>query len=401
MAQSMHERRSDELSAAKAIVEGAKEAVRGLTDDEQARVDAHLKNVDDLDVQIKAANEQQARIKRLGALDRPETGDDPDVKQSGDFLDHFIKTAQPQLVGKKGTRFSVSTPEYTFDGSKAATVTTGLSLPQFGDVVPLRLQRPTVADLLLSGSITNGNSYTYFVEGAVTGEPLAVAENSVKPEIAGQFTPATETLAKVAGWTKESDELIEDFPALHSVIRGRLLTRLAIAEEKQLLNGSGTAPNVRGLLNRVGIQTETQAVAPDTAADAIFRAITKVSTGSFLPADFVVMNPADYQTLRLAKDLNGQYYGGGFFSGAYGQGGVQTMPNVWGVPTVVTTAIAAKTVLVGSSQAAQVFRKGGVRVDIANQNEDDFINNRITTLVEERLLLAVYYPAALVKVTLL
>ena len=68
---------------------------------------------------------------------------------------------------------------------------------------------------------------------------------------------------------------------------------------------------------------------------------------------------------------------------------------------LIASAIAAKTVLVGASQAAQVFRKGGVRVDVANQHEDDFTNNRITVLAEERLLLAVYRPAAFVKVTLL
>ncbi len=395
MTMTLNERRSADIEAAQAIVDGAKAAVRGLTEEESAQVDAYLNNVDELDVQIKAADEQQGRIKRLGALTRPETGDQPDEKQANDILAHFVKHLEPQLVGKKGQRFSVSAPEF-----KAPVVTTGLSQPQFGEVVTLRLQRPTVADLLLSGTISNGNAYTYFVEGAVAGGPAAVAENAAKPELAGQFTATTETLAKVAGWTKESDELLEDFPALHSVVRGRLLTRLAIAEENQILNGSGVAPNVRGLLNRVGIQTEAQG-APDTEADAIFRAITKVSTATFLPADFVVMNPADYQTLRLAKDANGQYYGGGFFSGSYGVGGIQSMPNVWGIPTVVTTAIAAKTALVGSSQAAQVFRKGGVRVDVANQNEDDFINNRITTLVEERLLLACYYPAALVKVTLL
>lgn len=398
----MFERRSDELAAAKAIVDGAKAAVRSMTDDERSTVDAHLSAVEVLDVDIKAANEQQARLQKMAALDKVEAlngaGEQPDEKGAADFAEHFMKYAAPQLVGKKGTRYSVSSPEFK---AGTPTVTTGLSLTNYGNVVPLRLQRPTVVDVLLSGSLSNGNSYTYFQEGAVTGAPNAVAESSLKPEISGQFTPVTEALAKIAGWTKESDELIEDFPALDSVVRGRLVNRLLIAEEAQILSGSGTAPNMRGLLNRSGIQTETQAAAPDTAADAIFRAMTKVQTGSFMPADFIVINPADYQALRLAKDANGQYYGGGFFSGTYGNGGVSYYQNLWGVPTIVTSAIAAKTALVGSSQAAQVFSKGGVRVDVANQNEDDFVNNRITVLAEKRELLAVYYPAALVKVTLL
>lgn len=396
----MHERRSDELAAAASLVDGAKAAVRSLTDDEKTKVDAHLKAVEELDVQIKKADEDQARMKRLAALSPREqgtgVGDEPEQKAAADFAEHFMKHAAPGLKGKRGSRFSVSSPEF-----KAPVVTTGLSNPEFGAPVTLRLQRPTITDILLSGTLTNGNSYTYFQEGPVTGAPGPVAENALKPEVSGQFTPVTEALSKIAGWTKESDELIEDFPALDSVIRGRLVNRLLIAEEQQILNGSGTAPQLRGLLNRSGVQTETQAASPDTAADAIFRAMTKIQTATYMPADFIVINPGDYQALRLAKDANGQYYGGGFFSGAYGNSGVQPQPQLWGLPTIVTTAIAAKTVLVGSSQAAQVFSKGGVRVDVANQNEDDFVNNRITALAEKRELLAVYYPAAFCKVTLL
>ena len=393
------QKRAAALAAAQAIVDAAKAAVRSLTDEEQKQVDAHLKEVEELDVQIKAADEAQATLKKLATLspaaqDAAPTDEPDEAKNLGE---HFVKHAQPKLkaVGA-GQRFSIDAPEF----KATPTVTTGLSQVQYGGVVGLPLQRPTVADLLLSGSIS-GNAYTYFVEGAVTGGPGAVAESALKPELSGQFTPVTEALTKLAGWTKESDELIEDFSALSSVVESRLVSRLAIAEEAQILNGSGTAPNLRGILNRVGIQTETQAASPDSAQDAIFRAITKVQTATFLDADFIVINPADYQALRLAKDANGQYFGGGFFSGAYGNGGVSANPNLWGLRTVVTSAIAAKTVLVGSGQAAQVFRKGGVRVDMANTNEDDFVNNRVTVRAEERLLLAVYRPTAYVKVTLL
>ena len=349
------QKRAAALSAAQAIVDAAKAAVRSLTDDEQQQVDAHLKEVEELDIQIKKAEEDQARLGRLATLtpEAAEKGAPPDDAPSAKSLgEHFIKHAQPKLKALgSGQRFTVDAPEF----KATPTVTTGLSQVQYGGVVGLPLQRPTVADLLLSGTI-NGNAYTYFVEGAVTGGPGAVAESALKPELSGQFTPVTESLTKLAGWTKESDELVEDFSALSSVVESRLVSRLAIAEEAQILNGSGTAPNLRGILNRTGIQTETQATAPDSAQDAIFRAITKVQTATFLDADFIVINPADYQALRLAKDANGQYFGGGFFSGAYGNGGVAANPNLWGLRTVVTSAIAAKTVLVGSGQAAQVFR---------------------------------------------
>src|SRR5699024_4360400 len=110
---------------------------------------------------------------------------------------------------------------------------------------------------------------------------------------------------------------------------------LSLAEENQLLNGSGTGNNVEGLLLRDGVQDESAASDADQA-DAIFRAMTKVQTATGLSADGLVINPADYQALRLAKDGNDQYFGGGFFQGQYGNGGILSQPPVWGLRTVVS-----------------------------------------------------------------
>ena len=315
---------------------------------------------------------------------------------AGSLGDHVVRSLSDALEGlRRGQdRFSLAADEI-----RAATpvVTNGLQDYDKGGVVQLPLMRPTVADLILQGSIS-GNGYRYLVEGPVTGGPDAVAEGGLKPELSGVFTEKTEALGKIAGWTKESDELIEDFPLLKSVVDGRLVTRLTLKEEQQLLNGSGTGANLLGLLNRSGIQTLAQG--DDSVADAVFKATTKIQTATYLNADFVVIHPSDYETLRLSKDGNGQYFGGGFFTGPYGNGGVMAMPGLWGLRTVVTAAIAPKTILVGSSQASQLFRKGGVRVDVANQNEDDFIHDLVTVRAEVRELLAVYYPAANVKITL-
>jgi len=47
--------------------------------------------------------------------------------------------------------------------------------------------------------------------------------------------------------------------------------------------------------------------------------------------------------------------------------------------TVVTTAIAQGTVLVGGFQeCAQVFRRQGITLEMTNSNVDDFVNNLIT-----------------------
>ncbi|WP_343120402.1 phage major capsid protein, partial [Clostridioides difficile] len=113
-----------------------------------------------------------------------------------------------------------------------------------------------------------------------------------------------------------------------------------------------------------------------------------------------VMHPTDYEALRLNKDGNGQYFGGGYFQGQYGNGGVMENPPVWGLRTVVTSAIPAGKVLVGAFKSAKLFTKGGIRVESTNSNVDDFINDKITTRLRKREGLQVKYPAAFVYLDL-
>jgi HK97 family phage major capsid protein len=341
-----------------------------------------------------------AQFKNAGPAKAPEA---VEAKSLGDF---FAKTAGSALAGKRGERLTVSSPEFKAASDVQVTGTVfGNALTSIDTNILTGVRRRlTIEDLLGSESIS-GTALTYFVESAtVEGAFALVAENGQKPQLHfGDPTAVTEALSKIAGFIKESDELVEDLPFLKSAIDGRLLYQLNLFIEDQLLNGSGSAGNLRGLLNRTGIQTEVRGstAAGDNAQDTIFRAITKVDTGSGLTADGVVINPADYQTLRLSKDANGQYFGGGFFSGQYGNGGIMEQPPLWGLRTVITPAIAAGTVLVGAfGQAGSVVSKGGIRVDATNTEGNDFTNNRLTIRAERRMALAVRRPAAFVKTTI-
>lgn len=325
-------------------------------------------------------------------------------------------------------RFELSAPEMgvkelaALVSAKAPTVpmtTTslvGANDPSLVDylrrVIEEPLRRPVVASLMAAGTVGNP-SFSYHVQTpfnpAADGGFAYVAEGGTKPAMSFGFTAVTETLRKIAGIYKLTDEALDDLDYLASIINSQALARLGIFEENELLNGTG-AGHIIGLLNRSGIQTETAADFTSGVgdnADAVFRAMTKVNTATFLPADGLVINPVDYQKIRLSRDANGQYYGGGFFLGPYGNGGsvdgqisVGGMPPLWGLRTVVTPVIAAGTALVGAfATAAQVFRKGGIRVDSTNSDQDDFVNNRVTFRIEERLGMACYIPAAFCKVT--
>ena len=403
------EQRDGLVKKAQGIIAGRKDAGEDLSDEDRTALADYKSQIDDLNEKITKAN---ADAKIIAAFEKVAPGEqavDPSGEETpGDapksLGEHFLKHAGDMLRDSKGSRISISAPEFkaAADSHVLTGWTAGTPFLTDYDRTVVQTFRPqtTIADLLGKGSIS-GNAISYLVEGAREGAFNTVAEGGAKPQMHYiNPTAVVDALKKIAGFIKLTDEFLEDAPFLKSEIDGRLLYDLAWFEEQQLLNGNGTGQNALGLLNRSGIQTEAGTSLADNP-DSIFRAITKVSTASGLRADGVVINPTDYQALRLAKDGNDQYYGGGFFAGQYGQGGIPDNPPLWGLRTVVTPAIAAGTVLVGAfSQAATLYRKGGVRVEATNSHDTDFTNNLVTIRAEERIALAVRRPLGLVKVTL-
>ena len=397
----LKEQRAAALKAALDIINGAKVAVRELTADEQTTVQAKFGEIEELDKKIEASEKSADLMRQFEALgpvdDEPAGGAPSQAKSLGE---HFVKSIGSASLKERGT---LAAPEFKAATDTQATGAWSSYLTEFDRNIALpNRPRPVVADLLGAGTLS-GQAITYPVWGALEGGSSTVGEGGQKPQMhVADPTFRTDALSEIAGWFKLTDDMAEDLAFVVSEINSTALYDLAMKEEAQLLSGNGTAPNLRGILSRSGVQTETQAASPDTEADAIFRAMTKVQTATGLSADGIVINPADYQALRLSKDLNGQYFGGGFFAGQYGNGTLSAQPDLWGLRTVVTSAIPAKTVLVGAfSSAATVYRKGGVRVESTNSHADDFTNDKITVRVRERVALAVRYPAAFVNVTLL
>lgn len=368
--------------------------------------DALARATEIMDVELPELESKQAEAKsfadminRIGdAHTEVKTNADNGAKTLGDFVAEHVKS---QWVF--GQSRHVVTPEWTGTKAAATMVTPSSAVPWVTDydrsIVPQNRRQLTIADLLGTETIS-GNTLKYLVESAtVEGGFGHVAEGGAKPQISfGDPTPVTESLYKIAAYYKESDEILEDMPWLASNVENRAIYQLQLFEEDALLSGAGTSGAMTGLLNRSGVQTQSYAT---SVADTIFKAITKVRQASPFRADAIVINPTDYETLRLAKDSMLQYYGGGYFMGQYGNGGIVEEPPIWGLRTVVTPAIAAGTALVGAfAQGASVFRKGGIRVEMTNANEDDFKKNLVMIRIEERLGLAVRYPAAFCKATL-
>lgn len=345
-----------------------------------------MKGVESIEAYLDGGPEKQAV--------RPGTEDRESRKTIGQQV--VDSEAWRSIAGQKGSRFSsgaIEVKDLTVTDPVNPGVMESTRLP---GVVDIRFRRLTVRDLMAQGAMDNP-AISYLVETVATNAADAVAPGALKPESALTLATVTESAKKIATTLTTEDEILDDAAFARSYIDGRLRTFVELKEEDELLNGSGAGAHLTGLLNRAGlapaIPLDLVANPDDTRADALYRQINAIATTAFLPADGIVINPADWLDIKLAKDGNGQYYGGGPFVAGIGD-------VLWGLPVAVTPAIAAGTALVGAFQsAAQVLQRRGLTVEATNTNEADFVYNRVTFRAEERLALAVYRPGAFGTVT--
>jgi len=283
---------------------------------------------------------------------------------------------------------------------RATLTTTGLtSFARPPGVIDIGAQALTIRDLCAQGT-TSAATVRYPREVAIPtfSGSLTTAEDAAKKEVTWSLAEVDAPVRKIAVIGRVSEEAYADQSFLSSYIDNRLRFLVQTQEEVQLLSGSGTAPQLTGILTTAGIQTISGATG--TTGDNIMIAITNVRSVGFFEPDGVVLHPTDYRKLRLAKDSNNQYFGGGYFMNQYGVGPVPMQPQIWGLPTVITTAMTAGTILVGAFKlGAQIFDREGLRVDTTETDGSDWASNRIAVRVEERLAFAVYRPLAFCTIT--
>lgn len=397
--ETLRERRDAAFEHAKGLYSKFGEEV---TDAQLAELKEALHEAEALDAELAKVKEANSVFEKLRNIDTGETPLQPEAKSLGE---HFVKSAGDSLKQQGSRRLEISAPEFKAAGDPAKTtpLVDGFGTMYQRSIVNQRREKLVAADLMGSANV-DLPTIKYLVEKAnriAEGAPASVAEGAQKPYVRfADLDIVTESLSKIAALTKLSDEMIADFGFVADWINNQLIYELSVVEEKQLINGDGTGSNVRGILNRSGIQTVTSAKKANWFDD-LYSAISKVAQATPLTADGIIMNTADYEVLRLAKDGNGQYVAGGPFQGQYGVGGILVDPPVWGYRTVVTNNIPKGTALVGAfRQGSTILRKGGLRVDSSNTNADDFEKNLVTLRAEERIGLMVPLPSAFVKVTL-
>lgn len=258
-----------------------------------------------------------------------------------------------------------------------------------GGILALPERQLTIRDLIAPGQ-TSSNSYEYVRETGFTNNAAPVAEGAAKPYSDLTFALENAPVRTIAHLFKASRQILDDAPALQSVIDARARYGLRLAEEGQLLFGNGTGANLTGIVPLA------QAYAPPSGAvvtgeqriDRLRLALLQAELAEY-PSDGIVLNPIDWALIELLKDGEGRYL--------IGQPQGDMPATLWRRPVVNTQAMPQDDFLVGAFQlGAQILDRMDIEILISTENADDFEKNMVSIRAEERLAFAVYRPEAFV-----
>lgn len=343
-----------------------------VTDEMIAQGEALVSEIASLEEQITKAEKAAEVLKAIGTKSENTNTDITEVKKMY-TMEEFAKRCTEMVDRKSGASVH-------FEKAYNTTVTAPAIAEVDRSIAP-QDDRTAVASFFTNATIS-GNAITYFKQGDFETQSgiIPTAQGNKKPQASTSFTGTTLALSKLAAYIKETDEIIADAPFLASEVQNTLVYQLGTVEDAFIVNAiAGTS----------GIGAAEYDGTTVTFADGILDAILKVKADSAYDASVVILNPADVFTLLTAKDTNKQYYGGGYFTGAYGNGSLSIPAAIWGVQIFTSAAVAQGSAIVAARQAVKIWKKGGLDVKLYEQNEDDALYNRVTLLAEERLACAV------------
>jgi len=255
-------------------------------------------------------------------------------------------------------------------------------------VVPFATRQPEITDVIPVVS-TNFNSFVYMENTGWTNAAIETAEGQPKPEATLALTEKTSPVRKIPVWIPVTDEQLEDVPGIQEWIESQLAFMVRQRLDSQIVNGNGTAPNLQGIMNVVGVQT--QAKATDPTPDAIFKAMTKVRVTGRARPSAVLIHPNDWAEVQLLRTTDGIYIAGSPWD---------TGPSrIWGLPCIVSDAVVEGTAIVGDFQNYSLLaERKGLTIKVGYSG-DQFTSNIRSVVCEIRVAIIWSRPSAFCLVT--
>ena len=278
-----------------------------------------------------------------------------------------------------------------------------LTRPDYRGLIEPGLVRPLTVRQLVTTIPTSTDAIEYVKESSriLNAAPVTEATQllhtgdttATKPEGGLTFALVQEVVRTIAEWVPATRRILSDAPQLRAYIDSYLTDDLALELEDQIVSGSGSGVNFRGIMNTVGVQTAGPPAGTTNMLDVLrtARRLVVVNARTFPTA--VLVNPADAEAIDLLK-FGGATPTAYVGPGPYTQGG-SFNPTIWGMNIVESEAVTAGFALVGDFRRAVLFDRENVTITVGTAG-DDFIRNIVRILGELRAGFGVVRPSAFV-----
>lgn len=364
--------------------------IRGRND-ELERLTLEYEQLRDVEREVgEVERRNQAELRRLEAPERPPFPTRPasEAARSRKSLGQLMAECRVFREARQGFR-GVSVLDVDVKTLLSTTAGWDPEDLRTGQVVLSAQQPPRLVDLIPKTE-TEMSTVLWMEETTLTNAAAEAAEGAAFGEAALAYTERSSEVRKIAVWIPVTDEQLEDVSRMRDLVEARLRMMLFKRLDSQILNGSGTAPNLRGIHNLAGVQAVARGT--DPIPDALFKAMTSVNTATFEEADAVILNPQDWQKLRLLRTADGVYI--------YGSPDESRPARVFGLPVISTNHQAAGVAVVGAFRMhSELALRRGLEVQMTDSHASYFSEGKKAIRADLRVALIFSREAAFCRVT--
>lgn len=252
------------------------------------------------------------------------------------------------------------------------------------------------------GSVGAGTDY-YFMKQNGNGEGAIsfTAEGATKPQTDEDLVESSVKIETLAGWARVSRKAMANIPGFVSFLQSRMVEKLLKAEDAAILYGTGTTPEIKGILASGNFTASTSAAT--IFSEKIIDDIAKLEDTYEREANLILMRP--------------QHYYGFFKNKAAGSGEYDLPSNVVisngslyisGILCVASTALAINTAptpdncdyVVGDfKNGAQFLTQESMRLEFFYEDGTNVRENKVTVRLEETVALPVFGSTYFIKGT--
>lgn len=246
-----------------------------------------------------------------------------------------------------------------------------------------------VMDVVPMGS-TSQAAVVYMEETTYTNAAAPTDEGNQYPEATLEATEQSSPVRKIAVFLPVTDEQLDDVAQARSYVQNRLRFMIRQEIDNQILNGSGSSPNLTGILQVSGLQS--QAKGTDPTPDAIYKAMVNVMTNAYTTPNAVVIHPLDWQAVRLLRTSDGVYI--------WGNPSESGPERIWGTQVIMAHIIPQGTALTGDfANFVEWAERRGIEVQITDSHSDFFRYGKQALRADVRAAMPIYRPSAFCEVT--